>query len=124
MRTKLTEKKRKKLQRHHHIRRRVSGTADCPRLAVYRSLKQIYAHLVDDIAGGPIMGISSLDTAAAKSANGQKGKLAVAKAVGLKLAEKAKAKGIKTAVFDRSGYRYHGRVRAVADGAREGGLKF
>ena len=121
---KLIEKKRKHLQRHRRIRRRVQGTAQTPRLTVFRSLKHIYAHLVDDAAGGSIMGISSLDKALAKSAASGKGKIPVAKAVGLKLAEMAKEKGIERVVFDRGGYLYHGRVKAVADGAREGGLKF
>jgi large subunit ribosomal protein L18 len=121
---KLAEKRRKLLQRHSRIRRRLSGTAQQPRLTVFRSLKHIYAHLVDDDLGGPIMGVSSQDKSVAASVSGKSGKIEAATAVGLKLAEKAVAQGIEQVVFDRGGYRYHGRVKAVADGARKGGLKF
>lgn len=120
----INERNRKRAQRHRRVRKRVTGTAEQPRLTVFRSLRHISAHLVDDVLGRPIMGVSSLDDQVTASAKGEKGKVAVAKAVGLRLAEKARDKGIETVVFDRSGYLYHGRVKAVADGAREGGLKF
>jgi large subunit ribosomal protein L18 len=108
-------------RRHLRVRRRLAGTADRPRLVVFRSLKHIYAQLVNDDLGVTLLGVGD---AAENLAVDGKGKVARGKAVGKLIAEKAKAAGITRVVFDRAGYRYHGRVQAVADGAREGGLEF
>ena len=108
-------------RRHLRVRKKVAGSAERPRLAVFRSLKHIYAQLVDDERGVTLMGVA--DGSEGIQVDG-KGKVAKGKAVGKLLAEKAKAAGIKKVVFDRAGYRYHGRVQAVAEGAREGGLEF
>ncbi len=104
-------------RRQAKIRAKITGTAVCPRLSVQRSLKSIYAQLIDDTTGTVIVSSSSLKE---KSGAG----VEAAKKVGVDLAKKAKTKKVVTCVFDRSGYLYHGRVRALADGAREGGLKF
>jgi large subunit ribosomal protein L18 len=108
-------------RRHLRVRRKISGTAERPRLVVYRSLKHIYAQLVNDETGVTILGVS--DASDGLQADGA-GKVGRAKGTGKLLAEKAKSAGITKIVFDRAGYRYHGRVQAVADGAREGGLEF
>lgn len=108
-------------RRHLRVRQRVAGTAARPRLVVYRSLKHIYAQLVDDDRGVALLGVS--DTSEGIAIEGS-GKVARATAVGKLIAERAKAAGITAVVFDRAGYQYHGRVKAVADGAREGGLEF
>jgi len=108
-------------RRHLRVRRRLAGTAERPRLVVFRSLKHIYAQLVDDDRGVTLMGVS--DGSEGIQVEGS-GKVVRGKAVGKLLAEKAKAAGFSRVVFDRAGYRYHGRVQAVADGAREGGLEF
>ena len=108
-------------RRHLRVRRKVAGTAERPRLVVYRSLKHIYAHLVDDTAGKVLLGVS--DGSEGVTPEGS-GKVAKGFAVGVVLARKAKAAGITKVVFDRAGYLYHGRVKAVADGARKGGLEF
>lgn len=106
-------------KRHNRIRKRVAGTPERPRLAVYRSLNHIYAQIIDDEAGRTLAGASSLGAADVKGGN-----LDGAKAVGLLVAERAKAAGVTQVVFDRGGYLYHGRVKALADAAREGGLEF
>ena len=108
-------------RRHERIRKKVSGTPDRPRLSVYRSLNHIYAQLVDDSRGGTIAAASTLEL---KSEEGHKGNRAMAKRVGELIAKKAMDKGIKRVVFDRGGYLYHGRVKALADAAREAGLEF
>ncbi len=108
-------------RRHLRVRQKVSGSAERPRLVVFRSLKHIYAQLVDDDRGVTLLGVG--DGSEGVQADGA-GKVGRGKAVGKRLAEKAKAAGITRVVFDRAGYRYHGRVQAVADGAREGGLEF
>ena len=108
-------------RRHLRVRKKVSGTPERPRLVVFRSLKHIYAQLVDDDKGVVLMGAS--DQSEGLELDGQ-GKVAKAKATGKLIASKAKAAGIAKVVFDRAGFRYHGRVKAVADGAREGGLEF
>lgn len=108
-------------RRHLRVRKKVSGTADRPRLVVFRSLKHMYAQLVDDTRGVTLMAVSDRSEGVDVKDGGKVGK---AKAVGQALATKAKAAGIGRVVFDRAGYRYHGRVQAVADGAREGGLEF
>jgi large subunit ribosomal protein L18 len=104
---------------HTRIRRRVRGTQERPRLAVFRSVKHIYAQLIDDGMGHTIAAASSHEK---DSVNG--GNVAGAKAIGKLVAERAKEKGIKAVVFDRGGYLYHGRVKALADAAREAGLEF
>lgn len=103
------------------IRKKISGTAACPRLSIFRSNKEIYAQLIDDVAGKTLVAANSRG----KDITSKEGnKVDVAHRVGLAIAEKAKAKGIERCVFDRGGYLYHGRVKAIADGAREGGLNF
>ena len=114
----------KRLKNKIKIRKKISGTADRPRLAVYKSLKQIYTQLIDDANGVTLLSASSLSKEIVSDVKDAKSKIDKSKVVGKLLAEKAKDKGIETVVFDRSGYRYHGRVQAVAEGAREGGLKF
>lgn len=104
----------------YRIRKKINGTADKPRLSIFRSNKAIYCQAVDDVNGVTLAAASSLENGIADSGT----KSEQAKKVGLLLAEKAKAKNIEKAVFDRSGYLYHGRVKALADGAREGGLQF
>ena len=107
--------------RHVRVRRKIHGTADCPRLAVYRSGKHIYAQLINDDDGVTLAAASSLD----KSIKGQKGTFCErARLVGELAAERATAKGIGDVVFDRGGFKYHGRVAALADAAREKGLNF
>ena len=110
-------------KRHARVRLRISGTAECPRLCVYRSLNHIYAQLIDDVAGNTLVTASTLDKAIKGNLEG-KTKSEEAKEVGILLAKKAIEKGIEAVVFDRAGYLYTGRVAALADGAREGGLKF
>lgn len=109
-------------RKKHHVRVRgkINGTAQCPRLNVYRSLSNIYAQLIDDEAGVTLAQASTVEKDFAQYG----GNVEAAKAVGKKIAERATEKGIKECVFDRGGYVYHGRVAAVADGAREGGLEF
>ena len=109
--------------RHLRLRRRVRGSAERPRLAVFRSMNHIYAQLVDDDAGRTLLAVDSRSKAfRAGQASG--GNVAAAKAVGEQLAQKAKAAGVASVVFDRGGYQYHGRVKALADAARAGGLIF
>ena len=109
-----------RLRRHKRVRKQISGTADRPRLCVFRSLKNIYAQIIDDDKGVTLVSASSLD----KSIEGNGGNKEAARAVGKLVAEKAVAAGIKAVVFDRGGYIYHGRVLELAEGAREGGLEF
>ena len=105
---------------HKRIRRKVAGSTERPRLAVFRSVKHIYAQVIDDSVGHTVAAASSNEKSGIKSG----GNVAGAKAVGKLLAERAKDKGVKSVVFDRGGYLYHGRVKALADAAREGGLEF
>jgi len=105
---------------HRRIRRKLAGTAERPRLCVYRSLHHIYAQVIDDAAGMTLASASSAE----KGAKASGGNVAGAKVVGKLLAERAKEKGIGKVVFDRGGYLYHGRVKALADAAREAGLEF
>ncbi|MBV9341000.1 MAG: 50S ribosomal protein L18 [Acidobacteria bacterium] len=107
---------------HERIRKKLMGTPERPRLNVYRSLKHIYAQVIDDLEGVTLVSASSAEGGKQSRAGG--GNLAAAKAVGKTLAERAMAKGISKIVFDRGGYIYHGRVKALADAARESGLKF
>jgi large subunit ribosomal protein L18 len=124
MQAKLSKTAAARLRRRKHIRKVVRGSADRPRLVVHRSLKGIYAQLVDDVGCKVITGINWRNTEVQKELKEAKGKIAVAAAVGKALAALAKKHGIERVVFDRSGYRYHGRVKAVADAARKGGLTF
>ncbi len=109
-----------RVRRHKRVRKNISGTAERPRLNVFRSLNHIYAQVIDDVKGVTLVAASSMD----KGFSGNGGNIEGAKAVGKAVAEKALAAGIKTVVFDRGGYVYHGRVAALAEGAREGGLEF
>ena len=109
-----------RLKRHKRVRAKISGTPEMPRLNVFRSEANIYAQVIDDVNGVTLASASSLD----KAIEGYGGNIAAATAVGKLVAERAKAKGIETVGFDRGGYLYHGRVKALAEGAREGGLKF
>jgi large subunit ribosomal protein L18 len=121
----ITKKKiehRKRLK--HHIRLRVTGTGECPRLTVFRSLKHVYVQLIDDAAGKTLLSVSDLSKDVKGEFTGTKGQIAVGKLVGQMAAKKALALNIGKVVFDRNGYKYHGVVKALADGAREGGLKF
>ena len=114
------DKNEARLRRHRRVRGKISGTAERPRLDVFRSAKHIYAQIIDDVAGNTLVSASSLD----KEIEGNGGNKTAARAVGKLVAERAKAKGIDTVVFDRGGYLYHGRVAELAEGAREGGLEF
>ena len=114
------DKNAMRLKRHVRVRGKISGTPECPRLNVFRSNANIYAQIIDDVNGVTLVSASTLD----KDFEGATGNAEAAKKVGAVLAERAKAKGIEQVVFDRGGYVYHGRVAALADGAREGGLKF
>ena len=114
------DKNKLRLKRHRHVRGKISGTAECPRLSVFRSNTNIYAQLIDDVAGVTLASASTLDKSVSKDAT----KVEQAKQVGKAIAEAGKAKGISEVVFDRGGYIYHGRVEALADAARENGLEF
>ncbi len=109
-----------RLKRHKRVRAKVSGTPERPRLNVFRSATNIYAQIIDDVTGKTLVAASSLE----KDFSCEGTKTDAAKQVGINVAERAKAKGIDTVVFDRGGYVYHGRVKALAEGAREGGLQF
>ena len=113
-------KKAMRLKRHVRVRGKISGTAERPRLNVFRSNANIYAQIIDDVNGVTLVSANTLE----KGFEGATGNAEAAKKVGTVLAERAKAKGIEEVVFDRGGYVYHGRVAALAEGAREGGLKF
>ncbi len=108
---------------HRRVRRRVRGTPERPRLAVFRSLRHIYAQVIDDTAGRTLAAASSLDPAFRQQMQGG-GNVAAARLVGRLVAERALAAGVRRVVFDRGGYKYHGRVRALAEAAREAGLEF
>ena len=109
-----------RLKRHKRIRAKISGTPERPRLNVFRSKQNIYAQIIDHVNGVTLVSASSLE----KDFEGFGGNAAAARKVGKTVAERAKAKGIDTVVFDRGGYLYHGRVKELAEGAREGGLEF
>lgn len=117
------EKRIRQLRRRRHVRRAIVGTIERPRLTVFRSSKHIYAQLIDDLNGVTVAAASTAGKEA-KSATAYGGNIKAAVAVGKRLAEAAKAKGIAKAAFDRGHYRYHGRIKALADAAREGGLQF
>lgn len=113
-------KSKRRARRKIGIRKRVMGTAERPRLTVYRSLNHIYAQVINDLEGTTLVAASTRE----KGAEGSTGNAKAAAAVGARLAEKAKQAGISAVVFDRNGFRYHGRIKALADAAREAGLKF
>ena len=108
---------------HDRVRTKVSGTTERPRLCVYRSLGHIYAQVIDDRSGKTLVSASSVDGETKKNLKGG-GTIAAAKVIGKAVAERAKAAGVQKVVFDRGGYKYHGRVKALADAAREAGLQF
>jgi large subunit ribosomal protein L18 len=116
-------KEQSRIKRHQRIRKRLQGTGEKPRLSVYKSLNHIYAQLIDDTAGKTLLSASTLEKDI-RTALKHGGNLEAAKKVGASLAQKALGKKITTVVFDRAGYRYHGCVKALADAAREQGLKF
>ena len=112
-----------RLRRHIRVREMVEGTNDRPRLSVFRSLNHIYAQVIDDTRGHTLTSASTLDPEIKREANG-KNKVGEAELVGTMIAKRALSQGIKQVVFDRGGYKYHGRVKALAEAARQGGLKF
>lgn len=112
-----------RIRRHRRVRKHISGTPERPRLNVFRSLNEIYAQVIDDEAGRTLVSASTIDGELRPQMKGLT-KTEQAKLVGQKIAERAKAEGVERVVFDRGGYRYIGRVKALADGAREGGLQF
>ena len=114
------DKNAMRLKRHVRVRGKISGTPECPRLNVFRSNANIYAQIIDDVNGVTLVSANTLE----KDFEGATGNAEAAKKVGTILAERAKAKGIEQVVFDRGGYIFHGRVAALAEGAREAGLKF
>ena len=117
---KVIDKNKSRLRRHKRVRAKISGTAECPRLNVFRSSQHIYAQIIDDVNGVTLVSASSLD----KDFSGNGGNAEGARKIGQIIGEKAKSKGIDTVVFDRGGYIYHGRVKELAEGARESGLEF
>lgn len=112
--------KGQRLKRHARVRGKISGTAERPRLSVFRSESNIYAQIIDDVAGNTLCSASTVE----KGFEGNGGNVGAAKKIGETIAKRALEKGIENVVFDRGGYIYHGRVAALAEGAREGGLKF
>ena len=117
---KKTDRKMERQRRHIRVRRKISGTAERPRLCIYRSNNNIYAQIIDDVAGNTLVSASTLD----KEVKTKKSNIEAAKEVGTLIAKRAVSKNIKTVVYDRSGYIYHGIVKELAEAAREGGLEF
>ena len=117
---KKTDRKLERNRRHARVRNKVSGTAERPRLCVYRSNSNLYAQIIDDVAGNTLVSASTLD----KEVKTKKSNIEAAKEVGTLIAKRAVSKNIKTVVYDRSGYIYHGIVKELAEAAREGGLEF
>jgi large subunit ribosomal protein L18 len=117
----MLQKVQSRRRRHQRVRKHVRGTATRPRLAVFRSSRHVYAQVIDDVQGRTLAAASTMETDVRASATAN---VEAAKAVGQRVGERAKAAGITRVVFDRGGFRYHGRVAAVADGARESGLEF
>ena len=113
-----------RLRSKQKIRKAISGSPERPRLTVYRSLSNVYAQIVDDASGKTLVSASSLSKELSDDMKSAKGKVAKGKLVGVLVAKKALEQKITTVIFDRNGYRYHGRIQALAEGAREGGLKF
>lgn len=118
------DRKRLRLMRHKRLRKRISGTPERPRLSVYRSEKHIYAQIIDDTKGVTLVAASTVEKELRDKLNQKTWNVQAAKEVGKIIAARATAKGIKEIVFDRGGYKYHGRIKALADSARESGLKF
>ena len=118
------QRREARIRRHRRVRKKISGNEQRPRFCVYRSLKNIYAQLIDDGSSKCLLTISSLSPEVKKEAEKAKGKIGVSTVVGKVFGEKAKAAGFETVIFDRGGYIYHGRVKALANGAREAGLTF
>lgn len=118
-----TKKSVSRTRRKRSIRKKISGTAERPRLSIFRSNKHIYAQVIDDVTGKTLASVST-ESATVKGEISDKKKTEAAQVVGQKIAEQCKSLSIETVVFDRNGFIYHGRVKAVAEGAREGGLKF
>ncbi len=119
-----TKRREARMRRHIRLRKKISGTAERPRLSVFRSLHHIYAQVIDDVKGTTLLTVSTLDPELRKNLDGKSGNIEAAKIVGTTVAKKAIEKGIKQVVFDRGGQIYHGRVAALATAAREGGLEF
>jgi large subunit ribosomal protein L18 len=121
----MAKKSRSEMRKHRHrrVRKKIAGTSERPRLCVFRSLNQIYAQVIDDSTGMTVLSVSTLDSKV-KSKVKKLSKTEQAKLVGEEVAKRAKKEGVKQVIFDRGGYKYHGRVRALADAAREGGLEF
>ena len=115
-----TDRKLERARRHARVRTKVSGTAERPRLCVYRSNSNLYAQIIDDVAGNTLVAASTLD----KEVKTKKSNIEAAKEVGALIAKRAAAKNIKTVVYDRGGYIFHGVVKSLAEAAREGGLEF
>ena len=115
-----TNRKLERARRHKRVRTKISGTAECPRLCMFRSNKGIYAQIIDDVKGTTLVSASTLD----KEVKTKKANSEAAKEVGALIAKRAEAKKIKTVVYDRSGYIYHGVIKELAEAAREGGLEF
>ena len=115
-----TDRKMERTRRHIRVRRKISGTAECPRLCVYRSNTNLYAQIIDDVAGNTLVSASTLD----KEIKTKKANKEAAKELGALIAKKALAKKIKTVVYDRGGYIYHGVIKEIAEAAREAGLEF
>ena len=120
---KIRTKKGRRVMRHVRVRRKVGGTSERPRLSVYRSLNHVYAQVIDDSQGVTLAAASSLEQAV-KERNADKRKTELAELVGELIGQRAQQKGVSKVVFDRGGYKYHGRVKALADAARKGGLVF
>ncbi len=120
---KKVDKNKARIKRHGRIRNHISGTAECPRLAVYKSNKYVYAQLIDDVNGNTLVQASSLEKDIAGNVKSTS-TVDAAKIVGKTIAERANSNNIKSVVFDRSGYVYHGKIKALADAARENGLDF
>lgn len=120
---KIHTKKGRRVMRHVRVRRKVGGTSERPRLSVYRSLNHVYAQVIDDSQGVTLAAASSLEQAV-KERNADKRKTELAEIVGELIGQRAQQKGVSKVVFDRGGYKYHGRVKALADAARKGGLVF
>jgi large subunit ribosomal protein L18 len=118
------KKQHRRLRRKRRVRKKITGTNDRPRLTVFRSHQNIYAQIIDDAAGRTLVAASTMESPVAGQIEGASGNCAAAKVVGKTLAEKASEAGIKQVVFDRNGYPYHGRVKDLAEAAREGGLEF
>ena len=117
-------KKSSRSRKKAHVRKTIFGTPDRPRLTVFRSNKNIYAQIIDDLQGQTVVSASSLDTDVQADVEKAKSKTELSEIIGKQVAKKAKDSGIEKVVFDRNGYRYHGRVKALADAARENGLEF